>query len=106
MAQALQFKTFHMGVEETSGARPYLQMIKSAVRDFLDDGALKLAADLASWLPLEAAPPHPERPPRYAAWLASLAPRTDESFADYWRRTTQRDLEQAAKDEEPLRERS
>ena len=71
-------------------------------RFFLVFGALKLAADLASWLPLEAAPPHPERPPRYAAWLASLAPRTDESFADYWRRTTQRDLEQAAKDEEPL----
>lgn len=73
-------------------------------RFFLVFGALKLAADLASWLQLEAAPPDPERPPRSAVWLASLAPRTDESFSDYWRRTTRQDLERAARDEEPVRE--
>jgi hypothetical protein len=69
-------------------------------RFFLVFGGLKLAADLAGWLQLEMPPPDPARPPAFVSRLAALAPKTDESFADYWRRTTEQELAQAARDEE------
>jgi hypothetical protein len=49
-------------------------------RFFLVFGALKLASDLASWLPLSLPPPDPERPPRVMAWLAG------DRFREHWRR--------------------
>jgi hypothetical protein len=70
-------------------------------RFFFVFGVLKLAADLASWLSLELPPPDPERPPRFAGWLAALAPRREESFADYWRRSAEQARTEALADEKP-----
>jgi hypothetical protein len=69
-------------------------------RFFLAFGALKLATDLASWLPLSLPPPDPERPPRFGAWLARFALRREESFAAYWRRSALEKRAADAADEE------
>ena len=45
-----------MGVEEKTGLKAYLQVLKTAVSDFLADGALKLAAALSFYAILSLAP--------------------------------------------------
>ncbi|HVH04564.1 MAG TPA: DUF6498-containing protein [Myxococcota bacterium] len=65
-------------------------------RFFLVFGALKLASDLASWLPLSLPPPDPSRPPRLVTRLAG--PR----FAEYWR---QEATKERAANEDDERER-
>ena len=71
-------------------------------RFFLAFGALKLASDLASWLPLSLPPPDPERPPRLGRWLSRLAPARNESFEAYWRRSALEKRAADAADEEPV----
>lgn len=71
-------------------------------RFFLAFGALKLASDLASWLPLSMPPPDPERPPRVGLWLARLAPSRKESFEAHWRRSALEKRAADAADEEPV----
>jgi hypothetical protein len=74
-------------------------------RFFLVFGALKLLADVAGALSLRVPPPDPERPPRWARRLGSLAPRGGEGFDAYWRRSAEQARAQAAEDEEPLADR-
>jgi membrane protein len=56
MPQLLQFKTFPVGLEEETGLRPQLESLKKAVSDFLEDGALRLAAALSYYTILSFAP--------------------------------------------------
>jgi len=56
MPQLLTYKTFNMGVEEKTGIKVYLGLIKSAVGDFLEDGAFRLSAALSFYTILSFAP--------------------------------------------------
>lgn len=56
MPQLLQFKTFPVGVDEEMGLKSQLESVKSATSDFLEDGALRLAAALSYYTVLSFAP--------------------------------------------------
>jgi hypothetical protein len=62
-------------------------------RFFLAFAALKLATDLASWLPLAMPPPDPERPPRLFARLGG------ERFRAHWRKAAAEERAKNADDE-------
>ena len=66
-------------------------------RFFLVFGALKLASDLASWLPLSLPPPDPSRPPRLFTRLAGAG------FAEHWRKEAEKERAANADDEKPRR---
>jgi hypothetical protein len=69
-------------------------------RFFLAFGALKLASDLASWLPLALPPPDPNRPP---SWIARFA---GAGFAEYWRKEAMKERAANEDDERPRRGRN
>lgn len=71
-------------------------------RFFLVFGTLKLLSDLGSWLGLQVPPPDPERPPRWAGWLAARFPQRGEPFDASWRRSAELERARAAEDEETL----
>ena len=56
MAQALQFKSFTMGVEDTARTKSHFAVIKGAVMDFFEDGAMRLGASLSFYTVLSFAP--------------------------------------------------
>jgi hypothetical protein len=64
-------------------------------RFFLVFGALKLASDLASWLPLSLPPPDPSRPPRLLARLGGAR------FAEHWRKEAEKERAANEDDERP-----
>lgn len=56
MPQALEFKSFTMGVEEVSGTKSHFATIKGAVAEFIEDRALRLSAALSFYTILSFAP--------------------------------------------------
>jgi hypothetical protein len=63
---------------------------------------LKLASDVASWLPLERAAPDPGRPPRLPSWIGARGSRSGRTFAEAWSERAEQERRLAAEDEERL----
>jgi Family of unknown function (DUF6498) len=63
---------------------------------------LKLASDVASWLPLARAAPDPGRPPRLASWIGARGSRSGRTFTEAWSQRAEQERRLAAEDEERL----